>query len=172
MLLKWWTKPFFLDADQTTYYVRSSKAIAAIKLPLCLYLLGSSTIYLTYNVHCIYLSVVLCNMYTLLLVRLPAVGAVKQEIQVPSGENTELECSPFKAWSRSVYSHTCYAYCQGFLPCLLLPFQSVHLHFSPKLSQFFLCWLWLKLGSCVGPQNETGHPARGRFLCWVPAEYK
>ena len=45
------------------------------------------------------------------------------------------------AWSRSVNSHTCYAYCQGALPCLVLPFQSIHLHFFPKpLPNFFLCW--------------------------------
>ena len=46
----------------------------------------------------------------------PAVGAADAEIKVQSVENTELEGSPFKAWGRSVYSHTCYAYCQGFLP--------------------------------------------------------
>ena len=43
---------------------------------------------------------------------------------------------------------------------------------SQNLSRFFLCWLWLTHGSCVGPQNKIGHPARGRFPCWVPAEYK
>ena len=48
-------------------------------------------------------------------------AAADAEIKVPSGENTELKRSPFKAWSGSVYSHTCYAYCQRFLPCLLLP---------------------------------------------------
>ena len=37
--------------------------------------------------------------------------------------------SPFKAWSRSIYSQTCYAYCQGFLPCLFLPSRSTRLHF-------------------------------------------
>ena len=41
----------------------------------------------------------------------PQWGAADAEIKVPSGENTELKRSPFKAWSRSVYSHTCYAYC-------------------------------------------------------------
>ena len=46
----------------------------------------------------------------------PQWGAADAEIKVPSVENTELKGSPFKAWSRSVYSHTCYAYCQGFLP--------------------------------------------------------
>ena len=99
-------------------------------------------------------------------------GAADAEIKVPSGENTALKRSPFKAWSRSVYSHTCYAYCQGFLPCLFLPFQSIHLHFFQNLSRFFLCWLWLTHGSCEGPQNKIGHPAWCRFPCWMPAEYK
>ena len=43
-------------------------------------------------------------------------GAADAEIKVPSGENLELKGFPFKVWSRSVYSHTCYAYCQEFLP--------------------------------------------------------
>ena len=59
-------------------------------------------------------------------------GAADAEIKVPSDESTEFKRSPFKAWSRSVYSRTCYACCQGFLPCLFLPFQSIHLHFFPK----------------------------------------
>ena len=67
----------------------------------------------------------------------PQWGAADAEIKVPSGENTELKRSPFQAWSRSEYSHTCYAYCQGVLPCLFLPFQSIHLHFFQNLSQFF-----------------------------------
>ena len=67
----------------------------------------------------------------------PQWGAADAEIKVPSGENTELKRSPFQAWSRSVYSHTWYAYCQGVLPCLFLPFQGIHLHFFQNLSQFF-----------------------------------
>ena len=59
----------------------------------------------------------------------PQWGAADVEIKVPSGENTELKRSLFKAWGRSVYSHTRYAYCQGFLPCLFLTFRSIHLHF-------------------------------------------
>ena len=43
------------------------------------------------------------------------------EIKVPSVGDTELEGSPFKIWGRSVYSHTCYAYCQGFLPANFYP---------------------------------------------------
>ena len=68
----------------------------------------------------------------------PQWGAVDAEIKVPSGENTELKQSPFKARSMSVYSHIRYAYCQGFLPCLFLPFWSIHLHVS-KTSPDFSC---------------------------------
>ena len=50
-----------------------------------------------------------------------------------------LNVLPLKlASSRSVYSHTCYAYRQEFLPCLFLPFRSIHLHFfqtSPNFSR-------------------------------------
>ena len=99
-------------------------------------------------------------------------GTADAEIKVPSGENTELKRSPFKAWSRSVYSHTCSAYCQRFLPCLFLPFRSIHLHFFQNLSRFSLCWLCLAHGSCVGPQSKINHPAGCRFPCWVPTECK
>ena len=67
----------------------------------------------------------------------PQWGAADAEINVPSGKNTELKRSPFKAWSSSVYSHTCYAYCQEFLPCLFLPVRSIHLHFFPKPLRIF-----------------------------------
>ena len=67
---------------------------------------------------------------------------------------TQLKRSPFNAWSMSVCSHICYAYCQGFLPCQFLSFQSIHLHLFQNLSRVFLCYLWLTL---VGPQNEIGH---------------
>ena len=57
---------------------------------------------------------------------LPRIGELRtQKLKVPSGENTELKRSPFKAWSRSVYSHICYAYCQGFL-FLLISTLPVH----------------------------------------------
>ena len=73
----------------------------------------------------------------------PQWGAADAEIKVPSGENTELKRSAFEAWSRSLYSQTCYVYCQEFLPCLFLPFRSIHLHFFEKHPRFFLRWLWL-----------------------------
>ena len=69
--------------------------------------------------------------------RTPQWGAADAEIEVPPDENTEPKGSPCKAWNRSVYCHACYAYCQGFLPCLLLPFRSIHLHFFQSLSQVF-----------------------------------
>ena len=47
----------------------------------------------------------------------PQWGTAGAEIKVPSDENTEVNGSPFKALSKSVYIHACYAYCQGFLPC-------------------------------------------------------
>ena len=69
---------------------------------------------------------------------IPQWGAADAEIKVPSGENTGFKRSPFKARCRLGYSHTCYIYCQGFLPCLFLPFRSIHLHF-PKTSPNFSC---------------------------------
>ena len=89
---------------------------------------------------------------------IPNWGAADAEIKVPSGETTELKRSPFKAWSRS-----CYAYCQGFLPCLILPIRSIHLHFLQNLSRCFPVLAVADTGSCVGPQNKIGHPAGGRF---------
>ena len=76
-------------------------------------------------------------------------GAADAEIKVPSGENTDLKRSPFKTWSRSVYSHTCYAYCQG-ISSLLISTLPVHspaflpkpLPISPVLAvanTWFLC---------------------------------
>ena len=90
-----------------------------------------------------------------LLVTTPQWGAADAEMKVPSDENTELKLSPFKAWGRSVQSHTCYAYWKGFLPRLFLPFRFIHPHFFPNLSRFVLCWLWLTHGSCVGPPTKN-----------------
>ena len=108
------------------------------------------------------------------MTEVPQWGAADAEIKVQSGENTELKRSPFKAWSRSVYSHTCYANCQGFLSFVLISTLPVHspAFFSKTSPDFSLCWLWLTHGSCVGLQNKIGHPAGCRFPCWVPAEYK
>ena len=102
-----------------------------------------------------------------LFLGLPQWGAAGAEIKVPSGENTELKRSLFVAWSRSAYSHTYYAYCQGFLPCLFLPFQFIHLHFFQNLSRFFPVLALANNGFCVGPQNKIGQPfdAGSRVEC-------
>ena len=86
----------------------------------------------------------------------PQLGSADAEIKVPSGESTELKRSPFQAWSGSVYGHACYACCQGVLPCLFLPFQSIRLHFFKNLSRFFPVLALANSGSCVGPQNKIG----------------
>ena len=101
----------------------------------------------------------------------PQWGAADAEIKVSSGENTELKRSPFKAWSRSVYSHTCYTYCQEFLPYLFLPIKSIHLHFFKTSPDVFPVLAVANTGSCVGPQNKIGHPAGCRFPRWVLVEY-
>ena len=110
----------------------------------------------------------LCEMsYADFSTDVPQWGDADAEIKVPSGENTELKRSPFKDWSRSVYSHTYYAYCQGFLS--FLPISTLPVHspafFSKTSPNFSLCWLWLTHGSCEGPQNKIGHPAGCRFPC-------
>ena len=63
----------------------------------------------------------------------PCSGALRtQKLKSQLVRTQELKRSPFKAWSRSVYCHTRYTYCQGFIPCLFLPFWFIHLHFFPK----------------------------------------
>ena len=117
-------------------------------------------------------TLLLGNKVVLVLTILPQWGASDTEIKVPSDENTELKCSLFTAWNMSVYSHTCYAYCQGFPPRLFLPFRSIHLHFFPNPPDFFPVLAVVNTGSRVGPQNKIGHQAGCRFPCWVPAEYE
>ena len=108
------------DLTVTNLHRRVTKATVSV--------VTSITLISTWNSH----SVVELSLYTA-----PQWGTADAEIKVPSGENTELKRSPFQAWSRSVYSLTCYTYCQGVLLCLFLPFQSIHLHFFQNLSQFF-----------------------------------
>ena len=90
----------------------------------------------------------------------PQWGAADAEIKVPSGENTDLKRVPFKAWSRSVHSHTCYALLPGISSSLIstLPVQNLSRFFFPVLAV-------ANTGSCVGPQNKIGHPAGCRFPC-------
>ena len=119
--------PFFLSPHYTNCY----KCIPSFPFSSCLVLDGGGGGD----------AVVVVVVILLLLAPIPPPpppqwGAEDAQIKVPSGANTELKRSPFKAWSRSVDSHTCYAYCQGILPCLFLPFQSIHLHFSNASPDF------------------------------------
>ena len=94
----------------------------------------------------------------------PQWAAADAEIKVPSGENTEIKRSPFKAWSRSVYRRTCHAYFQGFLPY----FSTIPVHspaFFENLTRFFPVMAVANTGYCVGPQNKIGDPAGCRFPC-------
>ena len=45
------------------------------------------------------------------------------------------------------------------------PFINSPAFFSKTSPDFFLSWLWLTHGSCVGPQNKIGHTAGRRFPC-------
>ena len=71
----------------------------------------------------------------------PQWGAADAQIKVPTGENTELKRSPFKAWSRLVYSHT--SYLLRLLPgisSLLISTLPVHSPaFFPKPLPIFPC---------------------------------
>ena len=118
-------------------------------------LLVLSAIYLFMEVS-LSLDIILCGS--------PQWGAADAEIKVPSGENAELKRSPFKAWMRSVYSHTCYAYCQEFLP-YFYPSSSFTCIFSKTSPDFFPALAVANTGSCIGPQNKIGHPAGCRFPC-------
>ena len=91
----------------------------------------------------------------------PQWATADTEIRTPSAVESPAadKCFPFKSWSRSEYSHECFAHCQIFLPCpnfdlprLLFSSESVSLlfncvnlgDFGAKLKQF---------------PAEVGHPA-------------
>ena len=90
--------------------------------------------------------------------RAPQRGAAYTEIKVPTVENTGLKGYSFKAWSRSEYSHTCPAYCHGFIVNFYpsWPFTCI---FFQNFSRGFPVLAVGNTGSRVGPQNRTGHPA-------------
>ena len=94
-------------------------------------------------------------------------GTVEAEIKVLSVERSELKGSPFKAWSRSVYSHACHGYCHSSLLIFTLPVHSPT--YFPNLSRVFLVLAAASTGSCASLQNKIGHPARRyRQMMQVP----
>ena len=102
-------------------------------------------------------------------------------IKVPSAENQWL--SKILSTNAGV-GHNIAVCASSILPCMLRllprdfflanfyapsPFICILSKTSPT---FFLCWLCLIHGSCVGPENNIGHPAGCRFPRWVPSECK
>ena len=108
---------------------------------------------------------VILILFVCLFVCLFVLGTADAESKVPSVENTELRCSPFKALSRSIYSHTCCTYSQGFLPCYFYSSGQFTCIFSKKTSRFFPVLAVANTGFCVGPQNKIGHPVGCMFPC-------
>ena len=99
----------------------------------------------------------------LLLLRLvpiptPQWGAANAEIKVPSDENTELEGSLLKAWSRSIYCHAM-LHLLPWISSLLISTLPVH---SPAFFQNFSGVIPVlavtNTSSRVGLQNKKGHP--------------
>ena len=91
---------------------------------------SNNKIYSLYNSSCSYYK----YSYNQRLLLLPRSGELRTQKLKSHLVRTQ---SSFKAWSKSVYSYTCYAYCQGFRSCLFLHFRSIHLHFFQNLSRFF-----------------------------------
>ena len=91
-----------------------------------------------------------------------------QKLRAPSVENPELKGSPFKAWSRPIYSHACFTNCQGFLADLYPPGPFTCI-FSPNLSRVFPVLAVANTGSCMELQNKIGYAACGyRHLMQIP----
>ena len=148
---------YFLDTIQLFLDINQPSLLTFLILFLCLFCLYGPFSYILFHKFSRQLSafslcssglisavLVLSTIYLFVKVSLspPQWGAADAEIKVPSDENTELKRSPFIASSRSVYSHTCYAYCQGFISSLLISTLPVHSPaFFPKP---------LPICSCVG----------------------
>ena len=99
----------------------------------------------------------------------PQWGTADAELKVPSVENTELKDSPFKAWGRSVLSHT-YMAARDFFLANFYPSGPFTCIFFQNLSQVFNVLATANTGSCVGPQNKIGHLAGCRFLVECPRD--
>ena len=81
----------------------------------------------------------------------PQWGTADAELKVPSVENTELKDSPFKAWGRSVLSHT-YMAARDFFLANFYPSSPFTYIFSKTSPEFFSVLAVANTGSCVGRQ--------------------
>ena len=76
----------------------------------------------------------------LVLLTVPRSGELRtQKLKFQPVRTQRLYVLPLKPGVRSVYSHTRYAYCQGFLPCLFQPFRSIHLQNMCDFMYVVLC---------------------------------
>ena len=70
------------------------------------------------------------------------------------------KCSPFKAWSRSEYSHAYLAYCQECSPCSDFYFPCPFTFILQILSLICNCVIFIANAvPRLSPQNKIGHPA-------------
>ena len=99
-------------------------------------------------------------------------GAEDAEIKVPSARTQSLNVLLLEPGVGQYIAIHATLTARNFFLAYFYPSGPFTCIFFQNLSRFFLCWLWLTHGSCVGPQNKIGHPARGRFPCRMPAEYK
>ena len=99
----------------------------------------------------------------------PQWEAADTEIKVPSVENTELRCSPFKELKPGVGKYIvihAMPTARGVFFANFYPSGPFTCIFSPKTSpEYFSLLAAANTGSCVGPQNKIGHPAGCRFPC-------
>ena len=100
-----------------------------------------------------------------LLCTSPQWGAADAEIKVPSGENTSLKVLPFTPGVGQYIAIHATLTARDFFLAYFYPSCPFTCIFSKTSPDFSMCWLWLTHGSCVGPQNQIGHPAGCRFLC-------
>ena len=93
-----------------------------------------------------------------------AVGAADAEIEVPYGENTELNVLPLKPGvGQHIAIHATLTDRDFFLTYFYVsgPFTCTFSKASPDFPVLAVT----NTGSCVGSQNKIGHPAGGRCPC-------
>ena len=88
----------------------------------------------------------------------PQWGAVDAEIKVPSGENTELKRSPLKPGSGQYIAIHATLTARDFFLAYFYPSGPITCIFSKFFPDFFPVLAVANTGSCVGLQNNIGHP--------------
>ena len=106
------------------------------------------------------------RIYRLTLLLFPRSGGLRtQKLKSHLVRTHSLNVLPLKTGAgQYIATHTTIT-ARNFLLANFYPSGPFTCIFSQNIFRFFLCWLWLTHGSCVGPQNKMGHPAGGRFPC-------